>query len=293
VATFQAIAATGATPVACDIDPETCTIDVKKAEQLITPNTKAIVPVHYASGWGDLEGVYALAHKHGLRVIEDAAHSFGSTYQGKKVGASGDVICFSFDGIKNITCGEGGAVVTGDPVVANRIKDARLLGVMKDTEKRYARERSWEFDVEDQGWRYHMSDIMASIGRTQLRKLPEFGKRRAQLAKKYQAELGNIPGIRLLAINYDLTIPHIFPIRVLDGKRDALRKYLLENNSECGIHYKPNHLLSIFRDTTHDFSCAERIYEELLTLPLHPMVTDEEQQKIITLVQTFCSSKVG
>src|SRR5690606_32413952 len=104
VASFQAASATGATPIACDIDPTTGCIDVVDAEKRITPKTKAIMPVHYAGGFGDLEGVYDIAHRYGLRVIEDAAHSFGGYYKDKPVGAHGDIICFSFDGIKNITC---------------------------------------------------------------------------------------------------------------------------------------------------------------------------------------------
>jgi len=133
VASFQAISATGATPVACDVLRENGCLDPVDAALRITPRTKAIMPVHYASGPGALDKIYELAKKKNLRVIEDAAHAFGGKYQGNRVGATGDVVCFSFDGIKNITSGEGGAVVTSDATVANRIKDARLLGVEKDT----------------------------------------------------------------------------------------------------------------------------------------------------------------
>ena len=167
VATFQAISATGAIPVACDIEPRRAQLDVSDAARRITARTRAIVPVHYASCPGDLDQVYELAAAHGLRVIEDAAHAFGGYYNGRRAGATGDVVCFSFDGIKNITSGEGGAVVTSDAEVAERVRDARLLGVEKDTDKRYAGARSWEFDVTHQGWRYHMSNIFAALGRTQ------------------------------------------------------------------------------------------------------------------------------
>src|SRR5450759_1400654 len=165
VSCFQAVSATGATPVACEVLRDNGCLDPEDAARRITAHTKAIMPVHYASGAGKLYDVYALAKKHGLRVIEDAAHAFGGTRNGARVGATGDVVCFSFDGIKNITSGEGGAVVTSDAAVANRIKDARLLGVEKDTEKRYTGKRSWEFDVTAQGWRYHMSNVFAALGR--------------------------------------------------------------------------------------------------------------------------------
>lgn len=142
------------------------------------------MPVHYASNPVDLDGVYAFAEKHGLRVIEDAAHAFGCLYKGRKIGSFGDVACFSFDGIKNITCGEGGCIVTSDQAVAEAARDGRLLSVEKDTEKRFSGQRSWEFDVERQGWRYHMSNVMAAIGRVQLTRLDgEFAPKRRELAR--------------------------------------------------------------------------------------------------------------
>src|SRR5262249_2924062 len=138
VASFQAVTATGARAIACDVDQATGFMDVADAARRVTPKTKALMPVHYASAAPQLPAVYELARRLGLRVVEDAAHAFGGMQQNCKVGSRGDVVCFSFDGIKNITCGEGGAVVTRDAGVAERIKDARLLGVEKDTEKRYS-----------------------------------------------------------------------------------------------------------------------------------------------------------
>ena len=131
--------------------------------------TKAIMPVHYTGGVGDLESVYKFAKKFSLRVIEDAAHAFGTTYKGQRVGAFGDIVCFSFDGIKNITSGEGGCVVTDNEEILGKVRDARLLGIERDTDQRFKGNRSWEFDVKDQGWRYHMSNIMAAIGIEQLK----------------------------------------------------------------------------------------------------------------------------
>ena len=168
VASFQAISAVGAIPVACDVDPETLCIDLNDANKLITSKTKAIMPVHYSGGVGSLKEVYDFANVNNIRVIEDAAHAFGTIYKGKKVGGFGDISCFSFDGIKNITSGEGGCVVTNDRSVLQKISDARLLGVEKDTEMRFSGNRSWNFDVKIQGWRYHMSNIMAAIGIQQL-----------------------------------------------------------------------------------------------------------------------------
>ena len=131
LATFQAISAAGAVPVACEILPQNLTIDLQDVEERLTTSTKVIMPVHYASNPGDLDSIYDFAREYGLRVIEDASHAFGCTYKGRKIGSFGDIVCFSFDGIKNITSGEGGGVVTADQEVAQYIRNARLLGVEK------------------------------------------------------------------------------------------------------------------------------------------------------------------
>ena len=150
-----------------------------------TPSVCVVIDTGAGTNPANLDEIYEFAKKHNLRVIEDAAHAFGTIHNDKLIGSFGDIVCFSFDGIKNITSGEGGAVVTSDPVVAQYIRDARLLGVQKDTEKRYKGARSWEFDVVHQGYRYHMSNIMAAIGRVQLQNFPLFKKARQDLAKKY------------------------------------------------------------------------------------------------------------
>ena len=212
VASYQAIAATGALPVSCDVRHDTFFIDLKDAETRITRNTKAIMPVHYASDSQYMEEVYDFAKSYNLRVIEDAAHAFGCIRNNKVIGVDGDVICFSFDGIKNITSGEGGAILSSDPDFLQRIKDARLLGVEKDTEKRFKGLRSWDFDVKHQGFRYHMSNIMAAIGRAQLKKMDYVRKKRQSLAMRYIDVLQDIPEIEILALDWKNIVPHIFVI---------------------------------------------------------------------------------
>jgi dTDP-4-amino-4,6-dideoxygalactose transaminase len=286
IASFQAVSATGASPIACDVSPTTLCLDAADAAKKITARTRAIMPVHYASGPGDLDAVYDLARQHGLRVIEDAAHAFGGFWKGRRVGATGDLVCFSFDGIKNITAGEGGAVVTSDPEVARRIGDARLLGVEKDTEKRYQGQRSWEFDATAQGWRYHMSNLCAAIGSVQLRRLDtEFAPKRVVLARRYEELLAGAPQIRTLELDYGAVVPHIFPILIADGRRDAVRQALLDNEIECGIHYKPNHLLTLYGGGSTKLPVAEDAYSRMLTLPLHVELTAAEQQRIVQIIR--------
>jgi len=284
VASFQAISAVGATPVACEIDPETLFLDTDDARKRITAKTKVIMPVHYASSSKGMEKVYALAEEYGLRVVEDAAQAFGSVRNAQKVGIKGDIICFSFDGIKNITSAEGGAILSDDAAFIQKVQDARLLGVEKDTDKRYAGQRSWDFDVKEQGFRYHMSNVFAAIGRVQLTRIESFKTKRRSIAKRYVQTLGHVREIEFLDYDFDEILPHIFVIKA--QKRDALREFLIAANIECGIHYKPNHLLSKYRSEYH-LPITEHIYDRVLTLPCHVDLTEEEQHYVIEKIEEF------
>lgn len=282
VASFQAISATGAKPVACDVEQRTLTLDWRDAEKRLTSRTKAVMPIHYGGGVGALDEIYDFAHRHGLRVIEDAAHAFGTGYQGKRVGGFGDIACFSFDGIKNITSGEGGCIVTDDGDVLRKVQDARLLGVEKDTEKRYTGQRSWEFDVTAQGWRYHMSNIMAAIGLEQIRAFAQMAESRQRLACHYDELLRNHPRIQLMPRDYDVVVPHIYVVR-LKGvpDRKLLQARLLERGIQTGIHYQPNHELSFYAASTAlPLPVTDAVFPELLTLPLHPAVTVPDVEHI-------------
>jgi dTDP-4-amino-4,6-dideoxygalactose transaminase len=277
VSSFQAIAATGAKPIACDVDSTTLCLDWKDAEFKITSNTKAIMPVHYSGGVGSLNKIYDLAHKYNLRVIEDAAHAFGTEYQDSKIGGFGDIACFSFDGIKNITSGEGGCVVSDDQEVLRKVRDARLLGVEKDSEKRYMGNRSWEFEVSLQGWRYHMSNIMAAIGIEQFKRFESFKQKRKKFAKMYNELFSENDKINPLAVNYDMVVPHIYVVLINSQcDREKIRKYLLEKGIQTGVHYQPNHLLSaFFCNHNNHLPTTELIYPKLLSLPLHPDLHEE------------------
>lgn len=293
VASFQAISAVGAKPISCDINETSLTIDLRDAERRLSSKTKAIMPVHYAGDVGDLSGVYEFASKYGLRVIEDAAHAFGSVYQGIRVGGFGDVACFSFDGIKNITSGEGGCIVTSDPTVLQKVMDARLLGVHKDTERRFRGERSWEFDVSSQGWRYHMSNIMAAIGIEQIKKFDHFAKRRQELANLYDLELENLPNLEIFKRDYSLVVPHIYPVRIPNLKnRGELQNLLMRHGIQTGIHYQPNHLLSFYKEASAlPLKTTNKIFPELISLPLHPDLTSKNVKFICKTLKELLSSK--
>ncbi len=287
VASFQAVSSLGATPIACDINPATLTIDWRDAEKRLTNKTKAIMLVHYSGGVGELDELYAFAQKYKLRVIEDAAHAFGTVYRGRRVGSFGDITCFSFDGIKNITSGEGGCLVANDQGVLRSVRDARLLGVKNDTEKRYKSDRSWQFDVSSQGWRYHMSNIMAAIGIEQLKRFDEFAGIRRRRAKLYDTFFKGHQKIVTLDHNYEEIVPHIYVVRLTGcPDRTQIQRKLLDNGIQTGIHYQPNHLLSYYRRQDIDpLPITETIYPQLLTLPLHAELLEDDVNYVASVLR--------
>ena len=287
ISSFQAVKSSGLTPVACDVNPVNGNLDIEDLNKRITSKTKAIMPVHLGGIAHDLDKIYKIAKKNKLRVIEDAAHAFGSKYKKKLIGSFGDIICFSFDGFKNISSGEGGAVVTKDKAIAQKIEDSRLLGVKKDSKRRYANLRSWDFECSEIGYRYHMSNIMAAIGRQQLKRFPSFALKRKFLAMNYVQMFQDVNHIIPLNNNFENIVPHIFPVIVGRNKRDELKEYLLNNLVETGIHYKPNHLLELFSDNLAPRPNAENLSRSLLSLPLHYDLKKIDQLRVVSLIKNF------
>ena len=278
ISSFQSISATGAKPIACDISKETYLLNIEDAERRITRKTKALMPVHYTGGVGDLKAVFKFAEKNNLRVIEDAAHALGTIYNNKRVGSFGDVACFSFDGIKNITSGEGGCIVTDNKDVLQKVRDARLLGVEKDTDKRYSDQRSWDFNTKAQGWRYHMSNIMAAIGIEQLKRFSKFAAKRKKLAKHYDELLANHSIIQPVPRDYDDVVPHIYVVRINEMKnRSEIQQKMLEKGIQVGYHYQPNHWLSLYKnEKSRALPVTDSVFPELMSLPLHPDLSKDD-----------------
>tara|TARA_B100001057_G_scaffold96711_1_gene93390 strand:- start:1022 stop:2149 length:1128 start_codon:yes stop_codon:yes gene_type:complete len=292
VATYQAITAVGAKPVGCDINEEDLQISIKDIKKKITRKTKAIIPVHLTGSTSNLKEIYSIAKKNKLRVIEDAAHAFGTVYGKKKVGSFGDITCFSFDGIKNITSGEGGCLVTKDLKIIDKSKDIRLLGVSGDTEKRYLGHRSWISNVKEQGYRFHMSDINASIGLAQLARHKYLSTKRKIICRYYDKEFSKNKKIEFFKKNYKNISPHIYIVRIRNlKKRDLLRKELLKYGIQTGIHYYPNYKFSKFKDNAKKFPITEKIYKEILTLPLHPELTLKEIKFVVFQLKKLLRKK--
>jgi perosamine synthetase len=292
VATAQAITALNATPVFCDVKADTLNIDPDNILEKITPRTKAIIPVHYRGEPCEMERIIEIGEEHGLRVIEDAAHSFGSHYKGKRIGSFGDITCFSFDPIKNITCGEGGAIILQDEALSRELVNKRMLGMGRDSWSRYREKRAQEYDVVSQGYRYHMSNINAAIGLEQIKKFDSFNKRKIEVAKKYDAEFTNIPEIRLIKTNYTGIGLFAYVIRVTGGMRDDLMEFLKKKGVGAGVHYRPVHLFSFYRKFAHNnLPVTEKACQEIITLPCFPNIKNEEVNFVIDLVKEFFSNR--
>jgi len=289
-ASIQAITQTGAVPVFCEIRENDLNIDIDDLRKKITSKTKAIMPVHYCGKACEMETLLEIGKKYNIKILEDAAHAFGSSYQGKKIGSFGDAACFSFDPIKNITTGEGGAVVLADNEMAEKIRRKRILGIDKDTWHRYKNERSWFYEVVEQGYRYHMSNINAAIGLEQLKKLNLFIERKREIVKQYDAAFVSMKGIKILENDYKETAQFCYIIRILDGKRDKLMEYLKNEGVGSGVHYIPNHLQPFFKAYATKLPITEMLGEEIITLPLYFNMTDKDIALVIKSVKEFFSA---
>ena len=288
VASFQAITSTGATPVPCDVDSDTLCMDPRDVEKRITGNTKVIMPIHYGGHPCDMECLIALKEKYGLRIIEDAAHAFGSTYKGAKIGSYGDITVFSFGSQKNITCGEGGAIVSRDESFDSLCRQKRLLGMdRKSHSSSLWKERSWLYDVPVHGYRYHMSNINAGIGLAQLKKLDSFLTRRREICRRYDSAFKNISGINFRKVDYSTIGPHIYVIRILNNHRDGLKKFLLDRNIETGISFIPNHFHTFYKTEGLSLPETEHAFKEIISLPLHCGLSDADVEEVIRGVVGF------
>jgi dTDP-4-amino-4,6-dideoxygalactose transaminase len=285
VASFQAVSLAGLVPVACDVAMPGVRLDPEDVRRKLTSRTVAIMPVSYTGVDFDRDAIYAIAAQHKLRVIEDNAHAFGSRFpSGKMAGADGDISCFSFDGIKNVTCGEGGAVFTSDPEFAAKIRTLRSLGIENESDLRNRGTRAWQYDVKEQGFRYHMSNINAAVGRVQLAKIKTTHTKKSAIFKAY-CELLKSSGLerkirRTQEYNEKINY-HIFPC-MLDKahSRDKFRELMREQGIETGIHYVPNHLHTKYK-SKGPLPNANEFGETTVSLPLHPGLTQNDIERVI------------
>ncbi len=290
-ATGNVICHVGAKPIFVDVQEDTFNIDPKKIEQAITEKTKAIIIVHFAGQSVDLDEIIKIADKHGLKIIEDAAHAIGSEYKERKIGSMRNLTCYSFYATKNLTTGEGGAIATNDDALADRLKVLRLHGISKDAWKRYNQGEDWYYEILEPGWKYNMTDIQASLGIHQLRKLESFIKKRQEIAKAYDEKLSKIKKITLPLKKSDRNhVYHLYPLLLENYDRNLFIKEMEKRNIGTSVHFIPLHLHPFYQELGYkkgDFPIAENLYSREVSLPLYPGMTDEDVNDVINAINDF------
>ncbi|QNM97362.1 DegT/DnrJ/EryC1/StrS family aminotransferase [Chitinimonas koreensis] len=298
-ATAEVVRYLGAEPVFVDVDPVTLNLAPAAVEAAITPRTRMIMPVHYAGLPCDMDALAAIAARHGLRIVEDAAHALPARHRGRLVGTlDSDATVFSFYANKTMTTGEGGMLVTRDPAIARRAAVMRLHGIDRDAYDRFRTPgAAWYYEVVAPGFKYNLTDLAASVGLHQLAKVEAFRAGRERLARRYAELLAGLP----------LTLPadadpsagglhswHLYPVRLHAGARltrDALFAALAERGIGCSVHYVPLHRQPYWRDRyglrAEDFPVAEAAYQGLLSLPLYHLMRDDEQDRVAAALRTL------
>ncbi len=290
--TANVIVHLGGVPVFADIGDD-FNIDPVQIEHRITPRTKAIMPVHYSGQPCQMNEILACAHKHGLWVIEDAAHAIGAKYQDRMIGTIGDVTTFSFYAIKNMTTAEGGMITTEKGELAAKMRLLSLHGISKDAWKRYTSEGSWYYEVVHAGYKYNMTDIQAALGIHQLAKLDRFLEARSRIAAMYTAAFSEVPELQTPIVNYNICHAwHLYVIQLnleqLTINRAQFVEALRAQNIGSSVHFIPVHLHPFYCENygfqPGDYPKAERVYERILSLPLYPKMCEQDVEDVITAV---------
>lgn len=309
VSTAAVVAHQGARPVLCEIDPQAWTMDPVWLERFIETRYKkdaaglmvgpeggrprAMIPVHYAGQAADMAPLMELARKYGLKVIEDAAHCVGSTYQGRHLGLIGDVGCFSFYANKNMTTAEGGMLICRDQALADKLRVLGMHGLSKDAWKRYAKGGSWWQPVVELGFKFNMTDIAASLGLHQLAKVEGFNQRRRQLAAIYDQGLSGLTNLNVCQdLGRGVHARHLYAICLEPGApldKTAMIAALAQRNIGAGVHYIPVHIHPYYQDNfgykRGDLPVTERVYDGQISLPLFPDMTDDDAAYVIDSVR--------
>lgn len=289
-ATAEAIRYVGAKPIFVDIDPETLNIDITKIAPAITSRTKAIMPVHIAGLPCNMDALQEICQTHNLLLIDDAAHAVPAEYNGKYIGNLGDLSAFSFYANKNITTAEGGMITTNNDSLAEPLRTMRLHGIDKDAWARQSGRSIWRYDITTEGYKYNMTDIQAAMGLCQLMKLNKQHERRQNFVQIYQSELAKFPQVSTPFVpdNPAEHAWHLYIIQLHTGNRDEFVESLREANIECSVHYIPLHLFEFYQKqygySVGDFPCAEEVFERVVSLPLHPGLTESDVHLVIDAI---------
>lgn len=283
---------TGAKPVLVDVEPDTLNINPLKIEEAITSRTKAILPVHYAGHPVELDTIYAIAEKFNLAVIEDAAHAFPAKYKGKYIGSKDNPVAFSFYATKNLTTAEGG-MLTGTQELIDKARIISLHGMNRDAWKRYSKEGDWYYEVIMPGFKYNMTDIQASLGLWQLKKIEKFQSRRKEIVNMYNNAFSKIETLEVPTERPEVDHAwHLYILRLnletLKIGRNEFIEELKKRNIGTSVHFIPIHIHPYYRDKYNykpkDFPVAYSNYLRIISLPLYPKMTDQDVNDVIEAV---------
>ena len=278
-----------------DIEPETANIDSREIEKKITSKTKAIIPVHFAGQSCDMEKIYKIAQKHNLKIIEDAAHAIGSTYKNNKVGSCkySDMTIFSFHPVKTITTGEGGAITTNNKDTYEKLCILRTIGITKNPKLLTKNDGPWYYQTHHLGFNYRLSDIHATLGISQLKKLDTFKEKRRKIVEIYRNAFANDKRFSLLKEKkYSNASFHLCPLLIDFEKTNLSKKQFFEKLQKAGlflqIHYIPVHTQPLYKKLGFkegDFPNAERYYEKTISLPLYPSLKKKDVDHIVKIIK--------
>jgi dTDP-4-amino-4,6-dideoxygalactose transaminase len=284
-ATAEVVVYLKAKPVLVDSEPDFLQIDVRDAKKKITERTRAIIPVHFGGACADMSSITDLASLHKLHVVEDAAHAFPASYQGRMIGTISPLTAFSFYVTKTITTGEGGMVVTDNDELASRMRTMRLHGMSRDAWKRYAAGGTWRYEILEAGFKYNLTDLQAALGIVQLAKAQRLRQQREAVAARYTERLAGSDAFTLPSAPADqMHAWHLYVIRlnteVLRGSRDQIIDELREAGIGTSVHFIPLHCHPYYQSRWNyrvgDFPVAEHYFERCISLPLFPDMTDDE-----------------
>lgn len=288
----------GGTPIFADVEAATLLIDPAQVEAKVTPRTKVIIAVDYAGQPCDYDALRAIATRHDLILVADACHALGDSYKGRLVGSLADLSAFSFHPVKPITTGEGGMITTDDPKLAQRMRVFRNHGITTDHHQR-EQQGSWFYEMVDLGYNYRLTDLQCALGISQLRKLPEWVKRRQEIAKRYDEAFAEIPCVEPLAVCNDVSHAyHLYMIRLdlaqLQVTRAKVFSALRAEGIGVNVHYIPVHLHPFYRERfgTGPGLCpvAEAAYERLISLPIFPRMSNTDIEDVIAAVHKVTST---
>ena len=294
VATANAVLHTGATPVLADTEDASYNISIDSIKKNITAKTKVILPVHIAGKACNIKKIQKLAKSNDLLIVEDCAHAIGASIENKHVGTFGECGCFSFYPTKNITTIEGGMIITNSKKIAKEIQSSRNHGLTKSLSQRFSRGKPWDYDVITPGYNYRLDEIRSVLGINQLKRIKKLNLRRRNACKFYNTRLNDIKGIQTPILSgKDDDVNHLYMIRVKEDfeiTRDELFFNLLKNGIRTSLHYKPLHKFTAYKKFAKIHSSlknTEKLYREIISLPLFPDITKEEQNHVIKCIKKY------